>query len=153
MGDTEKGFWGAAITEHIYEFFKKIKLQNYKNFIDFGSGDGKVVLIASLFGIKATGIEFDKDLIKTSKKIRDKLKLKANFIQGDFLKHDISKYDIIFVNPDKGFEHDLEDKLIKEMNPKTKLFVYNQIFLPRFLKKRKSYWFDQVPIIEYQNKD
>ena len=153
MGDTEKGFWGASITEHIYEFFKKIKLQNYKNFLDLGSGDGKIVLIASLFGLKAAGIEFDKDLIKTSKKIRDKLKLRANFIQGDFLKHDISKYDFIFINPDKGFEHSLEDKLIKEMNPKTKLFVYNQIFLPRFLKKGKIYWFDQVPVIEYKNKN
>ncbi|MBW2978241.1 class I SAM-dependent methyltransferase [Candidatus Woesearchaeota archaeon] len=152
MGDTEKGFWGAAITEHLYEFFKKIKLQNYKNFLDLGSGDGKVVLIASLFGVKATGIEFDKDLIKTSQKIKNELKLKADFIQSDFFKHDVSKYDIIFVNPDKGFENGLEDKLIKDMNPKTKLLVYNQIFLPRFLKKGKTTWFDQVPVIEYKNK-
>jgi len=151
MGDTSKGFWGASITEHIYEFFKKIKLQNYKNFLDLGSGDGKVVLIASLFGVKATGIEIDKDLIKTSKKIRDKLKLKAGFIHGDFLKHNISKYDIIFVNPDKGFEHGLEDKLIKDMNQKTKLLVYNQIFLPRFMKKGKTFWFDQVPVTIYKN--
>jgi len=151
MGDTEKGFWGASITEHLYEFFKKINLQNYKNFLDLGSGDGKVVLIASLFGLKATGIEFDNDLIKKSKKIRDELKLKADFIQSDFLKHDISQYSVIFVNPDKGFERGLEDKLIKNMNPKAKLIVYNQIFLPRFLKKGKTYWFDQVPITIYTN--
>jgi len=149
MGDTSKGFWGAAITEHIYGFFKKIKLENYKNFLDLGSGDGKVVLIASLFGVKATGIEIDDDLVKTSERIKKELKLKAEFIKGDFFKHNLSKYDVIFVNPDKGFENGLEDKLLKEMNGK--LFVYNQIFLPRFLRKGRSYWFDQVPVIVYRN--
>lgn len=148
MGDTSMGFWGAAITEHIYEFFKKIKLQNYRNFLDLGSGDGKVVLIASLFGVKATGIEIDDDLIKTSERIKKELKLKADFIKGDFFKHDFSKYDIIFINPDKGFENGLEDKLLKELNGK--LSVYNQIFLPRFLRKGRSYWFDQVPVIIYR---
>jgi len=147
MGDTTKGFWGAAITEHIYEFFKKIKLSEYKNFLDLGSGDGKVVLIASLFGVKATGIEIDNDLIKTSLKIRDKLKLKASFVKDDFLKYDLSKYDVIFINPDKGFEKGLEDKLLKEL--KGRLYVYNQIFLPRFLKKGRTFWFDGVPVIKY----
>ena len=149
VGDTEKGIWGAAITGHIFEFFKKIKLQNYKNFIDLGSGDGKVVLTASLFGVKATGIEFDRDLIKTSIRIRDELGLKAEFLQEDFLKQDLSGYDIIFINPDKGFEYKLENKLLKEMRPEAKLFVYNNIFLPNILKKGKTYWFEQVPIIGY----
>lgn len=149
MGDTAKGIWGTAITQDIYDFFVKIKLNKYKNFIDLGSGDGKIVLIASLFGVNVTGIEFDKDLIKTSIKIRDELKLKTEFIQGDFLKHDLSKYDFIFINPDKGFHLGLEDKLLKEMSPTAKLFVYNNIFLPRFLKNGKSYLFGGIPIICY----
>ena len=136
--------------QDIYDFFVKIKLQQYKNFIDLGSGDGKVVLIASLF-VKATGIEFDKELVKTGVKIRDELKLKAEFIKGDFLEHDISKYDFIFINPDKGFDKGLEEKLIKEMNGK--LFVYNNIFLPRFLKKGKTYLFDGIPIIQYTKQE
>ena len=41
---------GPSGTQDIYDFFVKIKLERYKNFIDLGSGDGKVVLIASLFG-------------------------------------------------------------------------------------------------------
>lgn len=149
VGDTEKGIWGAAITDHIFEFFKKIKLQNYKTFIDLGSGDGKVVLIASLFGVKATGIEFDKDLIETSVAIRDELGLSADFIRGDFFKQDFSGYDIIFMNPDKSFKLKLENKLMKEMKKDAKLFIYNNIFLPNLLKKGKTYWFEQVPIIEY----
>ncbi|MBW2981989.1 methyltransferase domain-containing protein [Candidatus Woesearchaeota archaeon] len=149
VGDTEKGIWGAAVTDHIFEFFKKIKLQNYKTFIDLGSGDGKVVLIASLFGVKAVGIEFDSDLIETSVKIRNELGLSADFIQGDFLKQDLSSYDIIFINPDKSFELKLENKLLKEMKPSARLFVYNNIFLPNLFKRGKTYWFEQVPIISY----
>jgi len=149
IADTEKGIWGPAGTQDVYDFFIKIKLQNYKNFLDLGSGDGKVTLIASLFGVNATGIEFDKDLIKKSIEIKNKLKLKVNLIQGDFLKYDLSKYDFIFINPDKGFENKLEEKLIKEMNPKAVLAVYNNIFLPRFLKKGKTLWFDGIPVIIY----
>ena len=150
MGDTEKGIWGTADTQDLYDFFVKVKLSKHKNFIDLGSGDGKVVLIASLFGVNAVGIEFDRDLLKSSIKIKNSLDLKAKFIQGDFLQHDLSKYDFIFINPDKGFEKGLEDKLLKEMNPKAKLFVYNNIFLPRFLKKGKSYWFSGIPVISYK---
>ena len=147
--DTEKGIWGPAGTQDVYDFFVKIGLQKFKNFFDLGSGDGKVVLIASLFGVDAVGMEFDKKLNDVGIKIRDKLKLKAELIQGDFLKHDLSKYDFIFVNPDQGFEKGLEEKLIKEMNPKARLFVYNNIFLPRFLKKGKTFWFNGIPIIGY----
>ncbi|MBW2996005.1 hypothetical protein KY332_01760 [Candidatus Woesearchaeota archaeon] len=147
--DTQKGIWGPAGTQDVYEFFVKIKLQNFKNFIDLGSGDGKVVLIASLF-TKAAGIEFDEKLIKIGERIRDALGLKAKFIKGDFLKQDISKYNAIFINPDKGFEYGLEDKLLKEMQPETVLFVYNNIFLPRFLKKGKTYRFEGIPIISYR---
>ena len=113
-----------------------------------GSGDGKVVLIASLFCKNTVGIEFDKDLFKISNKIKKELKLKAKFIQGDYLKYPLSKYDVIFINPDQGFEKALEEKLLKEM--KGKLFVYNNIFLPRFLKKGKSYWFEGIPVIGYR---
>ena len=108
-------------------------------------------MIASLF-TKATGIEFDKELNNTGIKIMKELKLKAKLIQGDFLKHDLSKYDVIFINPDQGFEKALEEKLLKEMAPKARLFVYNDIFLPRFLKKGKTYWFDGIPVISYTKK-
>lgn len=147
--DTEVGIWGISVADNVYNLFKKIKLSKYKNFLDLGSGDGKVVLIASLF-TKATGIEFDKELVDKSLEIRNKLKLKADFIQDDFLKHDWSKYDIIFINPDKGFHKGTEDKLLKEL--KGKLFVYNFVFEPRFLKKGKKYWFEQTPVTVYTRK-
>jgi len=146
MGDTEKGFWGAAISEDVFDFFQKIELQKFKHFIDLGSGDGKVVLIASLF-TKATGIEFDKDLIDKSNEVKDKLDLKAEFLQKDFFDLDLSEYDFVFINPDKDFYHGLEDKLLKEL--KGTLFVYNFVFSPRFLKKGRTYWAKQTPVASY----
>lgn len=147
--DTEKGIWGPSGTDDVYDLFFKIQLGQYKTFLDLGSGDGKVVLIASLFGVSATGIEFDKELNDVGIRIRDSLKLKASLICGDFFDHDFSKYDVIFINPDQGFQKGLEEKLLKEMREDALLFVYNNIFLPRFLKKGKSYWFNGIPIISY----
>ena len=77
----------------------------------------------------------------------DKLNLKANLIQGDFMAHDLSKYDIIFINPDKPFNKGLEQKLIKEM--RGILLVYNQIYRPENMKKGITYWFDYIPVTVY----
>lgn len=148
MGDTEKGVWGASVAQDVYDFFVKVKLQNFKRFIDLGSGDGKVVLIASLF-TKSSGVEFDKDLHDTAVKIRDELGLKANLMEGDFFDLDLSKYDFIFINPDKGFDKGLEKKLDKEMDDNSRLVVYNNIFLPRFLSRGKTFHFS-VPIIGFR---
>jgi hypothetical protein len=144
--DTDKGIWGFTNADDAFEFFKKIELQKYKNFLDLGSGDGIVVSIAGLF-TNATGIEFDKQLHEKAAAMKDKLKINCNLICNDYMNYDFSKYDIIFINPDKGFHHGLEDKLLKEL--KGILFVHQQIFQPRFLKKGKTYWMGQTPIISY----
>ncbi|MFC1801535.1 class I SAM-dependent methyltransferase [Nanoarchaeota archaeon] len=150
--DTAKGIWGPANLEICYKLFKKIGLSKVGSFLDLGSGDGRVVLVASLF-TEATGIEFDKDLVDMGIKIRDKLGLKADLIKGDFFEYDFSKYDVIFINPDNGFHKGLEDKLLKEMRPDARLYLYNNIFLPRFLKKGKTYRLGLSPVIVYRNKD
>ncbi|MDO8740719.1 MAG: class I SAM-dependent methyltransferase [Candidatus Woesearchaeota archaeon] len=146
--DTEKGIWGITPCEDIFNLFIKINLEKYKTFLDIGSGDGRAVLTAALFGINTVGIEIDDELIKVSNEIKNKLKIKnAVFLKKDFFGEDFSKYDVLFINPDKGFHLGLEDKLIKEL--KGRLFVYNRIFVPRFLKKTRMIWVGQMPIIEY----
>ena len=75
MWSTEKGFWNAAVSDEIYEAFKKIKLDKFKNFLDIGSGDGKVVLIASLFCKKAEGIEIDDFLHNKALEMQLKFKI------------------------------------------------------------------------------
>ena len=144
MGDTEAGFWGTAATDDIMELFRKIHLEKFESFIDLGSGDGKVVLIASLF-TKAAGIEFDKDLHAKAVEIREKVGIsaeRAELICGDFLKHDLSKYDIVFINPDKSFDRGLEEKLKKEL--KGILLVYNMVYAPDSMKKDKTYWLGET---------
>ena len=138
MWATEKGFWNAAITEEVYEAFKKINLSKFSNFLDIGSGDGKVVLIASLFCRNAEGVEIDSSLHTKAVQLKNRLQiLNANFHNKDFFIHDFSEYDILFLSPESPLERGLEKKLLNEM--KGKLIHYGHHFHPRFLKKEDSF--------------
>jgi len=147
--DTEKGIWGITRCDEALNIFKKINLDKYKNFIDLGSGDGRAVIVASLF-TNAVGVEFDKELNDKAIEINKKLKLKAKFICKDFFEINLKEYDVIFMNPDRGFEFGLEQKILKEF--KGLLVVYNNIFLPNILKKKKVIWAEQVPVNIYEVK-
>ncbi|MFH1506056.1 MAG: class I SAM-dependent methyltransferase [archaeon] len=146
MRDTEDGFWGSSNMNLVYDFFVKVGLEKYRNFLDLGSGDGRIVLIASLF-TKATGVESDKELLLKGAQARDNLGLNAEFIHRNYLDIDWSKYDFIFIFPDKRFKPALEKKLKEEL--KGKLFVYNNVYVPYFLKKGKTWWIDQMPLVEF----
>ena len=132
LGETSKGFWGSAVMSEVFALFKKLNLGKYKNFIDLGSGDGRVAIIASLF-TNATGVEGDKDLHEKSLEMKNKLKSNAMFIHGDFLKHDLSQYDVIFCFPDKPLHYGLEEKLLKEL--KGKFILYGPNIYPVKLKE------------------
>jgi tRNA1(Val) A37 N6-methylase TrmN6 len=119
--DTKIGFWGVSPSEDIYNLFKEIRLNNYSHFIDLGSGDGKVALIASLF-THSTGIEYDEWLHAVSLDIKDKLyhlplTKRTRLINGDFMKHNFSNYDIAFINPDKSTK-EIKNKLKDEFKGK-----------------------------------
>ncbi|MBI2652586.1 hypothetical protein HYX00_03925 [Candidatus Woesearchaeota archaeon] len=138
MRSTEKGFWNAAISDEVYETFKKIKLNQFTNFLDIGSGDGKVVLIASLFCQNAEGVEIDQFLHNEAVQMQKRFEFDNVFFHNkDFFGHDFSKYDILFLSPDTSLERGLENKLLKEM--KGKLIHYGHHFHPRFLKKEDSF--------------
>ena len=138
MRSTEKGFWNAAITDEVYESFKRISMSKFKDFLDIGSGDGKVVLIASLFCQNAEGVEIDSFLHSTAVEIKNKFKISnAAFHNKDFFEHDFSKYDVLFLAPDAPLERGLENKLLMEM--KGKLIHYGHHFHPRFLKKEDDF--------------
>ena len=134
MWSTEKGFWNAAISDEIYWAFKRINLHQFKDFLDIGSGDGKVVLIASLFCKNAEGVEIDGFLHSKALQIQTNLGISnARFHNKDFFEHDFSKYDILFLSPDAPLERGLEKKLYGEM--KGKLIHYGHHFHPRLLKR------------------
>lgn len=138
MWSTAKGFWNASISEELFDAFKSLNLSRFKNFLDIGSGDGKVVLIASMFCENAEGIEIDNFLHNKAIEIRNKLNVNnALFHNKDFFEHDFSKYDILFLSPDAPLERGLETKLLKEM--KGKLIHFGHHFHPRFLKIENSF--------------
>ena len=138
MWNTSKGFWNASISDEVYSAFKKIKLQQFKNFLDIGSGDGKIVLIASLFCKNAEGIEIDKFLHNKAVQMQAKFGVKnIKFHNKDFHQHSFSDYDLLFLSPDAPLERGIESKLLKEM--KGKLIHYGHHFHPRLLKKEESF--------------
>lgn len=154
--DTEAGIYGATDLDTVFEFFRRTGLEKCKSFVDLGSGDGRVVLAASLF-TKATGIEADPELCDAGKSISEELvinkglDLQAKFICRDFLECDLTDHDIVYINPDKDFFKGTEAKLIGEMRKESKLFVYNFAFMPDRLKKGRTFLVNQIPITEFTN--
>lgn len=143
---TSKGIFGVSDLEILEDFFKKINLNEKNNFLDLGSGDGRVVFLASLF-CSATGVEFEKELIDLSDEYKSELKLDCNFICDDFQNLDFSKYDILFSFADNFFTEKFIQKLKEEFVGT--LYVYQGVFLPE-LKKGKTIWIKQIPIISYE---
>ncbi|MBI2548963.1 hypothetical protein HYW21_06445 [Candidatus Woesearchaeota archaeon] len=142
LRDTQIGFWGIAPSDEVFTLFTKIKLHHYGNFIDLGSGDGRVVLIASLF-TNATGIEFDPWLVENAQKIQQSLSVipsmrRARFIQDDFRNHHLSAYDLVFIHPDQPMHRNgLDNKLNNELEGR--LVIFGPHFHPRDLKKEATY--------------
>lgn len=148
LWNTGYGFWGGVISDEIFEAFKKIKLDKSKSFIDLGSGDGKVVLIASLFCKRALGIEMDNELFKKSMEMQVKLHItNAMFYNSDFYDHSISEFDIVFTYPDAPMHRGLEKKLLNELTGK--LVHYGHHFHPQNLKVEDKFLVDGNLITVY----
>ncbi|MBU0535690.1 MAG: hypothetical protein KKE20_01900 [Nanoarchaeota archaeon] len=130
LKDTSHGFFVPTNLRLLFEFFKKIKLDRYKSFIDLGSGDGRVVMLASLF-TRAAGIEGDEKLHKMALEMRKKLGMKAELIHRDYLEHDITGYDAVYMYPDNNISYELNKKLLKEI--KGDLLIFTDTFLPEAL--------------------
>lgn len=151
MFSTKLGFWNSSSTKDVFDIFKRIKLHNHKTFLDIGSGDGKVVLIASLFGVNAHGVEIDDFLVAKSLELQRKFGIKnASFIKKDFHEHDFSNYDVLFLAPDKPLRRGLEQKLVKELNGK--LILYGPVFHPRSLNKDESFFVNDTLVTIYSKK-
>ena len=135
LRSTEKGFWNAAIADEVYQAFKDMKVGRYKKFVDLGSGDGRVALIASLFGPHAEGVEIDEELHKVATHMQNQLKIEnAAFHCKDFFDHHVGAYDLVFMNPDVPFHRGAEDKLLGEI--KGDVLVMGHHFLPQYLKQK-----------------
>ena len=65
--------------------------------IDLGSGDGRTVIAAAKRGARATGIEYNPDMVELSKKSADKAGVaeKATFMKADLFESDLSQATVI----------------------------------------------------------
>jgi hypothetical protein len=142
LKDTGIGYWGVTPVDDAFSFFKKINLHNYKNFLDIGSGDGRIVLLASIFGVESHGIEYDDELVFNAldfrRKLGDEFLSKTKILNKDFLEHDFSCYDLIYISPDKPFfRTNLDNKLKNELNGK--LIVHGWEFFPNNLREIETH--------------
>lgn len=98
---TPLGAWASSRAPHVFAFFRKVRLERYRLFLDLGSGDGLVTCIAGLF-TRAVGIEIDRDLCRTAREAARHLLLeKVDFVCGDYLSMRIARADCLYVYPDK----------------------------------------------------
>lgn len=143
MRPTSVGYFAGARIDDIHDIFEKLRLEKYKKFIDLGSGDGRVVLMAATY-TSAEGVELDDELFQTALRMRKKLSTqqaslkKASFVKKNYLTDlHLGEYDVIFINPD-GRLHELEKKLHKEMKKDAILIVYNAVYRPTNMKLKRT---------------
>jgi protein-L-isoaspartate O-methyltransferase len=146
LRETPVGFWGPSICDEIFLLMQQIQAERFSHFLDIGSGDGRVVLISSLF-TKSTGIERDFELYKKSVEIAKKLGRKATFLYDDFYNHDLGRYDAIFCYPDKPLYHGLLQKLSQELDGL--LIIYGLQQYPISLNKEHEYRIHGTVITTY----
>ncbi|MFH1591325.1 MAG: hypothetical protein ABIC95_05360 [archaeon] len=151
--DTGIGYWGISDLHELYQAFSVLHLDDYERFLDLGSGDGRAVMVAGLF-TSAEGVEYDKWLHEVSTDIKSKLKKspaakRVTFHNKDFLTHDISPYDFIFLAPDKPAYRGLNPKLKAELNGH--LAVWGHHFQPQQLRQEASIHIGQGVVTVYSN--
>jgi hypothetical protein len=127
---TPAGLWTRSDLDEVLDLFVQIDLGQYSSMIDLGSGDGRVVCLASCF-TRAVGIEADPWLVEQSRRLAVDLGLeRAKFQQGELRTADLSLYDLLYIFPDKPLDW-LERKPLNSWQGK--LLVYGQGFQPKSL--------------------
>jgi 2-polyprenyl-3-methyl-5-hydroxy-6-metoxy-1,4-benzoquinol methylase len=147
MRSTEKGFWGVSNLDDVKDFFEQKQFSSDATFMDLGCGDGRVVLVASLY-VNASGIEYDKELVQDAQAAAKELDMDIKCIQGDFKDTDFSQYDILYSYADQNWNK-FKEKLQEELTGE--LYCYHDTYHPDFLEKQKITWVGQIPIFGYRN--
>ena len=89
--------WVPTPQELVNKMLEVAKVTPADYVIDLGSGDGRTVISAAKIGAKATGIEYNPDMVALSKEnaLKEGVGNKAEFIQADLYKTDLSKATVI----------------------------------------------------------
>ncbi|BCX14027.1 MAG: hypothetical protein KatS3mg085_559 [Candidatus Dojkabacteria bacterium] len=107
--------------KHLEEAIKKFNIDTtqYKNFVDVGSGDGRIVRWASSKGFIAHGIEINPFFSFISKifRIFSRFKHRQKFINKNFFKVSFENFDIAYLYLYPEVMEKLETKIFSEMKP------------------------------------
>ncbi len=111
LGDLKGAPFVPTQNKLLDEILAEAKLKTGQQFLELGSGDGRVTRLAvDRYGVVGKGIEINLMLVWYSN-LRSKLNhLEASFSQGDFFKTNFGQTDIIFVF--------LLPKTLKKLAPK-----------------------------------
>jgi hypothetical protein len=90
--------------------------------MDLGSGDGRTVIAAAKRGARATGIEYNPDMVELSKKSAEKAGVaeKATFMKADLFESDLSQATVITMYLLPTINLKLRPKIL-EMKPGTRV--------------------------------
>ncbi len=108
-------------------------------FLDLGSGDGRAVFLANVLGADAVGIEYDKKMVKVSRRAQKALGDlvdggRLRIVKGDFFESSWTPYDVVFYFDLSSFLQDrVRDKLRRDLKPGTLLLIgHEQAPFPGF---------------------
>jgi len=90
--------WVPTPKSLVEKMLKMAEVKPTDTLFDLGSGDGiTVITAAKLYGLRATGIEFNPDMVELSKRNaqREGVSDKAEFIRGDIFTTDFSKATVV----------------------------------------------------------
>lgn len=144
--DTEKGIFGTTNIDHVYSWLSQLDIQSSDTFMDLGSGDGRVCIVADLF-CNSKGIEFDQKLVDKSLKYCSELQSNADIQQGDYENANFDNVDILFCYADHKFSEALVTKLQEQFTGT--LYVYQGTYFPNGAVKGKTIWVEQAPFLTY----
>ena len=119
----------------LVKLFDHLKIRKGARLIDMGSGDGRVLLLASKKGYRATGYELNPILVAISKLRLTKFK-ESKVLLRSYWSADISKADVIFVFSAQPFMNRLLKKLENELKPNALVISYGFSFPSRKISEK-----------------
>jgi 16S rRNA A1518/A1519 N6-dimethyltransferase RsmA/KsgA/DIM1 with predicted DNA glycosylase/AP lyase activity len=117
------------------KLFEHLKLRKGTSLIDLGSGDGRVLLMASKKGLKATGYELNPFLVLLQR-IRLSRYRKSKVLFKSYWSSDISKADVIFVFSAQPYMNRLVGKLERELKSGATVVSYAFSFPSRKIDEK-----------------
>ena len=118
----------ATPTPVVRQMLVLAELKQGEMLYDLGSGDGRAVIMAAKdFGAKSVGVELREDLVKRalSNIYELGLETKAQILQNDIFKVDLSPADVVFLYLTTSANEKVKPKLETELKPGARIVSHD----------------------------